>query len=178
MDSKVDILEDTAEEGLKAPAKQVEECSASIQNGDDIPLEESLKVAHEAIDFLLNNQFDEACDMVKPLADRSIYHAMIYGLVRFFEAMMSFEQDDIAEALDVLSQCCDTINRFRKKTTFTEKLGRMMMTPNYNDYTDMEVHAEFVFAAVLNLKASLTIYEDHSLTSLIKAGLDMKAVYN
>ena len=81
---------------------------------------------------------------------------------------MTFEKNDIEEASNVLSQSCDTINRFRKKITFREKIGRLIQNPDYNDYTDMEVHAELVFAEALLLEAILTICEDNSLTSLIK----------
>ena len=146
--------------------------STSFLNEDEISLEESLKIAHEAIDIFLNNQFDEARDMVKPFANRSIYHAAIYGVTSLFEALMTFEKNDIEEASNVLSQSCDTINRFRKKTTIKEKIGRLIQNPDYNDYyTDMEVHAELVFAEVLLLKAILIICQDNSLTSLLKGSI-------
>ena len=79
---------------MEAPANaiKVEKCT-SFLNEDEISLEESLKVAHEAIDIFLNNQFDEAREMVKPLADRSIYHAAIYGVTSLFEALMTFEKN-------------------------------------------------------------------------------------
>ena len=68
---------------MEAPANAIKlekySNSTLFLNEDEISLEESLKVAHEAIDIFLNNQFDEARDMVKPFADKSIYHAAIYG---------------------------------------------------------------------------------------------------
>ena len=121
---------------------------------DWIPLEASLEAGREAIDKFLNNQFDEAGEIVEPLSDRSIYHASVYGVIRLFKAMMTFEQKDLKEASKVLGQSCDTINRFRKKTSFKDKLGRILWNPDYNDYTDMEIHAELCFAEVLLMKAS------------------------
>ena len=55
----------------------------------------------------------------------------------------------------MLSQSCDTINRFRKKTTFKDKLGRILWNPDYNDYTDMEVHAELWSQSFTSLNADL-----------------------
>ena len=70
---------------MDAPANSilnVEKYTSFLNEEDEISLEESLKVAREAIDIFLNNQFDEARDMVKPLADKSIYHAAVYGVTR------------------------------------------------------------------------------------------------
>ena len=121
---------------------------------DWITLDTSLEAGREAIDKFLNNQFDEAGEIVEPLSDKSIYHASVYGVIRLFKAMMTFEQKDLEEASKVLSQSCDTIDRFRKKTTFKDKLGRILWNPDFNDYTDTEIHAELCFAEVLLMKAS------------------------
>ena len=139
---------------------------------DYISLDASLEAGREAIDKFLNNQFNEAREIVEPLSDKSIYHASVYGVIRLFEAMMTFEQKDLEEASTVLSQSCDTINRFRKKTSIKEKIGRLIQNPDYSDYyTDMEVHAELVFAEVLLLKAILIICQDNSLSSLLKGSI-------
>ena len=144
---------------------------------DWISLDASLEAGREAVDKFLNNQFNEAREIVEPLSDRSIYHASVYGVIRLFEAMMTFEQKDLEKASTVLSQSCDTINRFRKKTTFKDKLGRILWNPDYNDYTDMEVHAELCFAEVLLMKALATVLEDETLASFVKAGLKVRAGY-
>ena len=59
---------------------------------DYISLDASLEAGREAIDKFLNNQFNEAREIVEPLSDKSIYHASVYGVIRLFEAMMTFEQ--------------------------------------------------------------------------------------
>ena len=86
-------------------------------------------------------------------------------------------QKHIEEASIVLSQACDTINRFRKKTTLVDSLGKMLRKPDYDTYTDMEVHAELVFAEILLLKATLTFCEDETLVSFVKAGLKVRTCY-
>ena len=111
-------------------------------------------------------------------ADKSIYHALGFGVFTFLEAMMTFEQKHIEEASIVLSQACDTISRFRKKGGgFVDSLGKMLRKPDYDTYSDLEVHAELVYAEVLLLKATLTFCEDETLVSFVKAGLKVRTCY-
>ena len=163
----------------------------------DVPLEEGLEAAREAIDKFLNNKFDEARDIVQPLyvyshqlleqrcqylfssrADRSIYHALGYGVFMYLKAVMTFEQKHIEEASAVLTRACDTISRFRKKSGgLVDSLGKMLRKADYDSYTDAEVHAELCFAEVLLLKAVLTLCEDETLVSFVKAGLKVRTCY-
>lgn len=53
----------------------------------------------------------------------------------------------------------------------------MLRKPDYDTYTDMEVHAELVFAEILLLKATLTFCEDETLVSFVKAGLKVRTCY-
>ena len=111
-------------------------------------------------------------------ADKRIYHALGFGVFTFLEAMMTFEQKHIEEASIVLSQACDTISRFRKKGGgFVDSLGKMLRKPDYDTYSDLEVHAELVYAEVLLLKATLTFCEDETLVSFVKAGLKVRTCY-
>ena len=50
------------------------------------------------------------------------------------------------------TQCCDTINRFRRKTGFTESLGRMISKTDYDAYTEEELHAEICYGECLLIK--------------------------
>jgi len=188
MESDEEVFEDAVEELPVAPLKEKKvlkkfsklkkiKVLKSSDGDDDIPLDDALEAAREAIDKFLNNNFDEARDIVQPLADKSIYHALGYGVILFLEAMMTFEQKHIEEASIVLSQACDTIDKFRKKSTLVHSLGKMLRKPDYDTYTDMEVHAELVFAEILLLKATLTFCEDETLVSFVKAGLKVRTCY-
>lgn len=86
----------------------------------------------------------------------------------FLKAMMTFEQKHIEEASTVLSNACDTINRFRKKSGLVDSLGKILRKPDYDSYTDLESHAELVFAECLLLKATLTFCEDETLGKFLK----------
>ena len=111
-------------------------------------------------------------------ADNSIYHALGWGVFMYLKAVMTFEQKHIEEASAVLGRACDTINRFRKKSSgLVDSLGRILRKPNYDDYTDVEVHAELCFAEVLLLKAVLNLCEDETLMSFVKAGMKVRTCY-
>lgn len=58
-----------------------------------------------------------------------------------------------------------------------DSLGKMVRKPDYNQYTDNEVHAELCYAEVLLLKAVLTLCEDETLVSFVKAGLKVRSCY-
>jgi len=186
MDSDADeVFEDALEEAA-VPAKQKRKFSrfrkkqeSKNTNGPpDITLDESLEAARESINKFLNNKFDEARDIVEPLAENSIYHALGWGVIMYLKAVMTFEEKHIEEASAILGRACDTIGSFRKKSTgLVDSLGSILRKPDYDAYTDMEVHAELCFAEVLLLKASLTLCEDETLMSFVKAGMKVRTCY-
>lgn len=94
------------------------------------------------------------------------------------EAMLTFEQQYISDAVKALKQSLRICNRFRKKNTIGESLGRMVKKTNYEQYTEMEAHAELCHAESLLLRAMLTFMEDETLSSFIKAGIKIRSCYN
>lgn len=89
-----------------------------------------------------------------------------------------YQQKHIEEASTVLTRACDTINQFRKKSNgLVDSLGKMLRKPDYDSYTELEIHAELCFAETLLLKAVLTLYEDETLVSFVKAGLKVRTCY-
>ena len=87
-------------------------------------------------------------------------------------------QERIEKASTVLSQSLATIDRFRRKSGgLVDALGKMVGRKDYNGYTEMEMHAELVYAEVLLLKALLTVCEDETLVSFVKAGLKVRQCY-
>ena len=111
---------------------------------------------------------------VKSQAENSIYHAMGYAMFKFLKAAMMFEDKQIQEASTVLEQALVTIDKFRKKNGVITSFGRLFWQTNYENYTDLEVHAELCFAEVLLLKSVLNLIEDQSLMSFVKAGMKVR----
>ena len=116
-------------------------------------------------------------------ADCSIYHALGYGVFMYLKAVMTFEQKHIEEASAVLSQACENIDSYRHKRSksagLVDTLGKLIKkaAPDYDQYTDNQVHAELCYAEILLLKAVLTLCEDETLVSFVKAGLKVRTCY-
>lgn len=141
-------------------------------------LQQSLVESKMAIDFFFNNKFDEARQLMIPHANSSIYHAVGHSVFLFLEAMLTFEQRHIEAASDSLKQCLHVCNKFRKKSTISESIGKTFKRPNYEIYTELEAHAELCSAEALLLKALLTFIEDETLASMLKGGIKIRTCFN
>lgn len=53
-----------------------------------------------------------------------MYHSIGSCVFKFLEAMLTFEQQHIAEASQALKACLALCNRHRKKNTITESIGK------------------------------------------------------
>lgn len=177
-----EVFEDALEEPVLPKPAEAENRSKAL-NSKEVSLPEGLAAARESIDKFLNNHFDEARAIVQPLADCSIYHALGYGVFMYLKAVMTFEQKHIEEASAVLSQACENIDSYRHKRSksagLVDTLGKLIKkaAPDYDQYTDNQVHAELCYAEILLLKAVLTLCEDETLVSFVKAGLKVRTCY-
>lgn len=131
-----------------------------------------------AIDYFFNNNFDEARQLMMPHANTSIYHAVGHSVFLFLEAMLTFEQRHIEAASEALKQCLHTCNKFRKKSTISESIGKTFKRANFETYTELEAHAELCSAEALLLKALLTFIEDETLSSMLKGGIKIRNCFN
>lgn len=53
-----------------------------------------------------------------------MYHSIGNCVFKFLEAMLTFEQQHIAEASEAIKACLALCNRYRKKNTITESIGK------------------------------------------------------
>lgn len=141
-------------------------------------LDTALSEAKLAINYFFNNKFYEARSLLRPWANKSMYHSVGNCVFAFLEAMLTFEQQHIIEASEALKLCLNVCNSQRKKTTITETIGKTFKRSNYDQYTEMEAHAELCSAEALLLKAMLTFVEDETLASLIKGGMKIRTCFN
>lgn len=107
----------------------------------------------------------------------SMYHAVGHSVFAFLEAMLTFEHDHIVNAIKALKSSLIVCNKFRKRNTIGESLGKMVKKNNYDQYTEEEAHAELCYAECLLLRAMLTFMEDETLGSFIKAGLKIRSCF-
>ncbi|KAG7171639.1 Tetratricopeptide repeat protein 39B-like 2, partial [Homarus americanus] len=64
-----------------------------------------------------------------------MYHGLGYGTFMYLQAIMTFDPKDIEIAIDALKQSVDVCNRFRRKNTLGESLGKMVKKVDYNSFT-------------------------------------------
>jgi len=152
----------------KAPAALAQD------SNDPLPLEVGISEAKEAIDLFFNNNFEEARLVCERHCERSIYHALGRGTFHFLRAVMTFDQEHVENASIILSDSVAVIEQFRKKVG---GLSSMVRRPDSSSYTELEVHAELVYAECLLLKALLSVCEDEALVSFVKAGLKIRQCY-
>lgn len=150
----------------------------SITPSEQLDLHQAINEAKVSINLFFNNQIDAAHDMMKPHAHYSIYHAVGHSVFLFLEAMLTFEQRHIEAASESLKACLHVCQKYRKKSTISESIGKTFKRTNFGDYTEVEAHAELCFAEALLLKALLTFVEDETLSSMIKGGMKIRTCYN
>lgn len=107
-----------------------------------------------------------------------MYHALGHSVFAFLEAILTFENEHIVEASKALKHSLLVCNRYRKKNTIGESLGKMVKKISYEQYTEEEAHAELCHAECLLLKSILTFMEDETLGSFIKAGIKIRSCFN
>ncbi|XP_022217379.1 tetratricopeptide repeat protein 39B-like isoform X4 [Drosophila obscura] len=136
----------------------------------------SLQHAELALQYFFNNQFDEARNILQPLADTSFYHSLGYAVFSFLEAVLTFENVEGASAK--IKKCIDLCQLFRKKNTITESITSTFKKKNYSQLTDQECHAELCLAEALLMNALLTFIEDDNLSGLIRGSLKVRQCYS
>lgn len=141
-------------------------------------LQTSVDEAKIAVHYFFNNKFSEAKEILLPWADSSMYHSLGNSVFAFLEAMLTFEQQHIEAASEALKLCITVCNRYRKRNTISESLGKMVKKTNYDLYSPEEIHAELCYAEALLLKSMLTFVEDETLVSFIKAGLKIRSCFH
>jgi tetratricopeptide (TPR) repeat protein len=138
-------------------------------------LASSITEAKHALDLFMNNRFQEAKDILQPGARDSMYHALGTGVFQFLEAVMTFEPLQIEGAVRVLEDSVDVCNKFRKKNSVYESLGKIVRRPNYDALREEEIHAELCYAECLLLRAALAFMEDENMLSFVRGGLKMRS---
>lgn len=116
--------------------------------------------------------------MVNSSAGSSMYHSLGHSVFLYLEAILTFEHKAIVAASKALKHALQVSNRFRKKNTIGESIGKMVKRSNFDQYTEEEAHAELCHAECLLLKSMLTFMEDETLSSFIKAGLKIRSCYH
>lgn len=83
-----------------------------------------------------NNKFTLINDLfflgINYRSQTSMYHSIGSCVFKFLEAMLTFEQQHIADASEALKACLSLCNRHRKKNTITESIGKTFKRVSFN----------------------------------------------
>ncbi|KAF5274539.1 hypothetical protein FQA39_LY07151 [Lamprigera yunnana] len=145
---------------------------------EGMSFEKSMEEAQLAINHFFNNQFDEAIELMQPWANSSLYHAVGYSAFVYMEAVLTFDHQAVLKAIEQLKKSIAVCNHYRRKNTLGESIGKIVKKANYEQYTDIEAHAELCYAECLLLRSLLSFMEDETLGSLIKAGFKIRSCYS
>ncbi|KAI8509647.1 Tetratricopeptide repeat protein 39B [Branchiostoma belcheri] len=129
----------------------------------DLPT--AIAEAIEGLDLFLNCRFAQAKSLMQPWKDHSPYHALGYGTILFMQAMMTFEKEDIKQAVANLKSALAVCNRSQRKA-------------QVNQLTEVEIHSELCYAECLLQRACLTFVEDESLINFVKGAFKIKSCHS
>lgn len=144
---------------------------------DGMNLETAVDHCREAINLFFDNKFLEARSIMEQCSETSYYHALGSGVFGFLQAILTFEQREMEAASDLVKHSIEISNQYRKKSTISESFGRILKKPDYNTYTEDQIHAELCYAESLLFKAALTFTEDETMMSFVKGGLKIRSCY-
>lgn len=145
--------------------------------GGEIDLEEAIEDTTIALHYFLNNQFSLSDAKLRPYAHHSMYHSLGLGTLLFFQAVMTFDPRDIDGAMEALKNAVVICSKHRRQMSVAGSITKMVRRPNYDAYTDVEIHAELCYAECLLLRALLTFIQDENLISFVRGGLKIRSCY-
>ncbi|XP_062589714.1 tetratricopeptide repeat protein 39B-like [Saccostrea cucullata] len=165
------------DEGKDDGDEEFEDATETIPLPDDWTLSTMIDQTRMALHLFLNNRFSEAKNRMEPFADRSMYHALGYSTILYIQAVMTFDMQDIDQAIQALKKAIAVCDRYRHKFSMLESLSKSRSRAIYNDLTEEEIHAELCYAECLLLRALLSFVQDENLLSFVKGGLKIRECY-
>ncbi|KAI7902725.1 uncharacterized protein BX663DRAFT_510263 [Cokeromyces recurvatus] len=178
------------------PVTPVEESPQQHEHNDYLPPDSSTKTASSeekqllndlkhirtALDYFLNSNINEAETILKPHYKESMYYSLGYSFILYLKCVMTFQQDDIDTALDVLKHTIQLANNQRKKEGgWLNSVTSWVKGTTLEDIKNMNIverHAELVYAEAYLLKALLSILRDESVMSFLRESLNIRSSYS
>lgn len=148
-------------------------------NEDGRALKARLLETTEVLKMALNNEFIRALEIVSERAHEELYAGLANATLCFLRAALTLEQTDLRASLDGINLSYEVSFRKRKRssTSTLSSLTKLLYHPNYNTYTDEEIHAELVNAESLLLQSLINFLADQSILCLVKGALKIRSCY-
>lgn len=87
------------------------------------------------------------------------------------------EQPVIQAALTSINQSFEVSSQLKRKSSTASMVMRFLYRPNYNNYTDDQIHAELVQAESLLLLALISFLSDQSIICLVRGAFRIRTCY-
>ncbi|CAF1111261.1 unnamed protein product [Didymodactylos carnosus] len=186
-----DALNTCGDEGILIPIRKQEMTEASLRysvqsltdarsinifsHAKKVDLQQSLIEAMSIMKLVFENRLNEGMmegeqtlKYSKNNESKSIYHSLCHSGLRFMQAIMSFQMDDIETTNQAIKQTITLTKKIIEKSWFSESNASLEISTGY------ELHARLVYAEVLLLHSLLVFLQDQNLFSFIRGGMKMK----
>lgn len=103
-----------------------------------------------------------------------MYAGLAHAVLSFLRASLTLEHNDLQEALTSVNYSFKISGELRHKTSMVMKF---LYRPQYNSYTDLEIHAELVHAESLLVLTLISFLADQSILCLVRGAFRIRACY-
>uniref|UniRef100_A0A6G1SNJ8 Tetratricopeptide repeat protein 39A n=1 Tax=Aceria tosichella TaxID=561515 RepID=A0A6G1SNJ8_9ACAR len=136
-----------------------------------------LEETREILRLALSNQFVKAIDLCADRAKNELYAGLAHATLSFLRAALTIEQADLKAAIDSINQSFEVSQSKRRPVSTASMVMRLLYKPNYNSYTDDEIHAELVNAESMLLLSLISFLADQSVLCLVRGAFRIRACY-
>uniref|UniRef100_A0A8C6XNI1 Tetratricopeptide repeat domain 39A n=1 Tax=Naja naja TaxID=35670 RepID=A0A8C6XNI1_NAJNA len=130
-----------------------------------------------AVNFFLNNKFQDALASLQTKKKDSMYHALTYATILEIQAMLTFDSRDILNAGNTMEEAQIICQKFRKKSSVADSFNNLVYKQNLDQLTEEEIHAEICYAECLLQRTALTFLQDENIISFVKGSIKIRNSY-
>ncbi|KAI1296563.1 Tetratricopeptide repeat protein 39B [Halotydeus destructor] len=135
--------------------------------------ERQLQEASDAFTKVVNNEYKEGFKAFSAKADVSMYHALGRACMHIITDFFTLKKDKMQKTVDDMKKAFVVVDKYRKKST----VSSVMWRSNYDDYTDIEVHAELVLAKISAIYAFVILLTDLSISGFVRSAVKIRASF-
>ncbi|KAG8808352.1 hypothetical protein FRC17_003991 [Serendipita sp. 399] len=150
----------------------------------DADLRPDIEECKLALQLFLESRMIESEQLLResdPKLER-LYIATGYGLIQCVKALMSYEDNDIAAAIEVTRSSSNMASKYRKSVSLASRVTGLVIgsspVATYKAMTPLQRHAELVYAECLAQKAVLGIIYSGDWLQFIKEAINMRTCVN
>lgn len=137
-------------------------------------LTETLEDTRWMMKNFLNGKFHKIMEYCKKRAHISFFHECGSAMFDFLDAFLALDKERLNGALASMRKAGERANSYRRKTGIVGYLVR----GDFTNYTDIELHAELIFAITELMTGLLIILADQSIYGAVNACIKAKSSYS